>query len=303
MNALGTARVYGWRVIAVVVLTYRARPGVLRACVDSVVRSGDADLVVVVDNGGSVAAGDLPSRVELVTPDDNLGYAGGMNAGTRHVLERGADAVALLNDDTIVAPGWLTTLAGQLDDDRRVGAVQPKLLLAGDPPRLQSVGVRLRGDGAGIDIGYGEPDAGQYDVAREIEIFSGGAVLLSRAFLDDVGGFDERFFLYYEDVDLALRGAARGWRYRVAPAAVVRHDMSATTSGDPDGRRYWQERNRLWCVFRHGSPVAIARAIALSLGRLAKHPGRAQATAIRDGVTGAPARLDERRHPVRFLLS
>lgn len=288
--------------IAVVVLTFRARPGVLRACIDSVVASGDADLVVVVDNGASLAADDLPAGVELLTPDDNLGYAGGMNAGARHALGRDADAVALLNDDTVVAPGWLTRLAAHLDDARHVGAVQPKLLLAGEPPRLQSVGVRLRGDGAGIDIGYGEADTGQHDRAGEIGIFSGGAVLLSRPFLDDVGGLDERYFLYYEDVDLALRGAERGWTYRIEPAAVVRHDMSATTSADPGGRRYWQERNRLWCAFRHGSPLTIVRALALSLARLAKHPGRSQAAAIRDGLRGAPDRLDERRRRVTFPL-
>jgi GT2 family glycosyltransferase len=303
MKALGTARVYGERVIAVVVLTFRAEPGVLRRCLDSVVRSGDADRVVVVDNGPSVGIDDLPAGVDLVTPGDNLGYAGGMNVGLRHALAGGADAVALLNDDTVVSPGWLAALALHLDDTRRTGAVQPKLLLAGDPPRVQSVGVRLRGDWAGIDIGYGEADTGQYDRVGEIAIFSGGAVLLSRAFLDDVGGFDERYFLYYEDIDLALRGAERGWRYCVEPAAVVHHDMSATTSADPHGRRYWQERNRLWCAARHGSPVGIARALALAVARLAKHPGRPQATAIRDGLKGLPARLAERRHPLAFPLS
>lgn len=303
MNALGTARVYGKRVIAAVVLTYRARPGVLRDCVESVVRSADADHVIVVDNGSSLGSDDLPAGVELLTPTDNAGYAGGMNAGLRHALHQGADAVVLLNDDTVVTPGWLTALAPHLDDSRRVGAVQPKLLLAGDPPRVQSVGVRLRSDGAGIDVGYGDPDTGQYERAGEIAIFSGGAVLLSRTFLDDVGGFDERFFLYYEDVDLALRGAERGWSYRVEPAAVVHHDMSATTSADPDGRRYWQERNRLWCAARHGSALGVARAIVLAIARLAKHPARPQARAVRDGLAGMPRRLRERRQPVAFPLS
>lgn len=296
-------RVYGCGVFAVVVLTYRAEPGVLRACVGSVLRSEDAHLVIVVDNGGRLAADDLPAGVELLTPGENLGYAGGMNAGLRRALAEGATAIAVLNDDTVVEPGWLTHLAVHLDDERRVGAVQPKLLLAGEPPRIQSVGVRVRGDGAGIDVGYGEPDTGQYGTAGEIAVFSGGAVLFSRPFLDDVGGFDERYFLYYEDIDLARRGAERGWRYFVEPAAVVRHDMSATTSGDPGRRRYWQERNRLWCAARHGTPLMIGRAVALALARLLKHPGRAQATAVRDGIAGMPSRVKERRQPVAFPLA
>ena len=187
--------------LAVVVLTYRPAAGMLEGCLESVLTSGDADVVVLVDNGGAVASGtarvpDDP-RVEVLELDDNRGYAGGMNAGMRRALDAGADVVALLNDDTVVRPGWLATLAAGLDDASRVGAVQPKLLLARtDPPRLNSAGVRVRADGAGIDIGHGEIDAGQYDRPGWISAFTGGAVALSRSMLLDVGGFDERYFMY-----------------------------------------------------------------------------------------------------------
>ena len=174
--------------VAVVVLTYQPRPSVLERCVGSVLRSGDADAVIVVDNGatltavpGTGAAGTTP--VALVRPARNLGYAGGMNAGLRHARALGASAVALLNDDTTVEPGWLGPLRAGLGADHgdKVGAVQPKLLLADTtPPRINSAGVRWRGDGAGIDIGYGDRDDGQYDEAGPIELFTGGAVLAER---------------------------------------------------------------------------------------------------------------------------
>ena len=209
----------------------------------------------------------------------------------------GASAVALLNDDTTVEPGWLAPLWHTLaaGAGERVGAVQPKLLLAGtDPAQLNSVGVRWRGDGAGIDIGYGEVDRGQYPPGPT-RLFTGGAVLLSTAFVDDTGGFDERYFMYYEDIDLALRGHERGWCYRFEPASVVRHAVGATSKTMPEQRRYWQERNRLWCLFRHAGAAGVTQGLGRSALRLAKHPSAAQASAIARGLQGAPRMRRERR--------
>ena len=283
--------------VAVVVLTFRPPAGALEACVDSVLRSADAAAVYVVDNGRSLPAPPGGPTVGLLTPPQNLGYAGGMNLGLRHATSHGAAAVALLNDDTTVEPGWLAPLWRTLaaGAGERVGAVQPKLLLAGtDPAQLNSVGVRWRGDGAGIDIGYGEVDRGQYPPGPA-QLFTGGAVLLSTAFLDDTGGFDERYFMYYEDIDLALRGHERGWCYRFEPASVVRHAVGATSKTMPEQRRYWQERNRLWCLFRHAGGAGVTQGLGRSALRLAKHPSAAQASAIVRGLQGAPRMRRERR--------
>jgi len=299
------------RGVTVVVLTFRADPGMLARCLESVLASGDADRVVLVDNGHSVAADRLPAGVELVVADRNWGYAGGMNLGLRTALAGGAGAIALLNDDTVVRPGWAATCAAHLDDRRRVGAVQPKLLLLGsDPPRLNSVGVRVRADGSGIDVGHGELDTGQRDALAPMGAFTGGAVVLSASFVADVGGFDERYFMYYEDIDLARRGAERGWTYLVAPAAVVEHAWSATSSADPSARRFWQERNRLWTLARHGTFAGLALGLGLCAARLVKtavlaprHGWQAPAAELRatvQGVAGVPRAWRERRRPVRF---
>ncbi len=153
----------------------------------------------------------------------------------------------------------------------------------------------VRADGAGVDLGYGELDVGQYPDFGPIDLFTGGAVLLDAAMLAAIGGLDERYFLYYEDIDLARRGTEAGWRYVVEPAAVVHHAISSTAGATPDLYRYWQERNRLWCLFRHAPAHQILRGLVLSLARLAKHPTRPQATAIRDGLAGLPRCLRERR--------
>jgi len=281
------------------VLTYRQPAEVLADCVCSVGRSGDADLIVVVDNGATVEVDPLVAAagcpVALLRPGSNLGFAGGMNRGLEHALADGATAVAVLNDDTVVTDGWLKALAARLDDDPNLGAVQPKLLLMGPPPeRLNSVGVRWRGDGAGIDIGFGEVDRGQYDEVRSIELFTAGAVLLRRELLEETGGFDERYFLYYEDVDLALRGSELGWHYGFEPASVVHHRVGATVSRDPEERRYWQERNRLWCLARHAPISGVSRGLVRSAARLARHPTRAQLRAVVDGLAAMPRQRRER---------
>lgn len=286
-------------VLAVVVLTFSQPPDVLAACVGSLARSGDADSIVVVDNGGRVsepavdAAAGRP--VAVLRPPRNLGFAGGMNLGMRRALDDGASAVAILNDDTTVTNGWLTALAERLGTGG-VGAVQPKILFQGShPPRINSVGVRWRPDGAGIDIGHGEVDLGQYDRGGRIDAFTGAAVLLARPFIIATGGFDEEYFLYYEDIDLSLRGRELGWHYLCEPAAVVHHRAGASTSADPEQRRYWEERNRLWCLGRHAPAGNVARGLLRSGARLARHPTRSQWRAVVDGAGGVPRRRRDRR--------
>ena len=265
----------------------------LDACIASVRAAGNADHVIVVDNGGRAV---VDAGVELVRPGRNLGFGGGANVGFRRAAELGASMVALLNDDIEVCAGWLTPLLAALDADQRLGAVQPKLLLAGaDPARVNSVGVAIGGDGAGTDIGFGEPDGPAFAASSPIEAFTGGAVLLRSRFLEDTAGFDESYFLYYEDVDLARRGAALGWAYQCVPASVVRHRVSASTSQLGDRARYLQERNRLRFVFRYGDRGMIRRALWLSIRRLRWTPRRVHCRALLAGLAGAPSAWRARR--------
>jgi GT2 family glycosyltransferase len=126
---------------------------------------------------------------------------------------------------------------------------------------VNNVGTELAGDGYGRDRGWLEVDAGQYDEPADVDAWCGGAVLLRREYLDDVGDFDERLFLYYEDVELSLRGAARGWRYRTAPASVVRHVHSATATERSPLAAHYNERNRLLVTTRHAGTTTAVRTV------------------------------------------
>jgi hypothetical protein len=140
------------------------------------------------------------------------------------------------------------------------------LALEGEPhDYVNNTGTLLSPDGYGVDRGRFAPDDGSYDVATDVFAWCGGAVLLRRAYLDDVGRFDERLFLYYEDLELSWRGAKRGWRYRYVPESVVRHVHMASSGEGSSFKRYYDERNHLLVMARHRGGRAAAGAAARSL--------------------------------------
>ena len=287
--------------VVAVIITHRGQGAMLRRCLESVDAAGGVAGVIVVDNSDrptDASSGYGPGVTDVVRMP-NRGFGAAANRG----IERARAAVdpdatlwvAVLNDDVVVTAGWLAPLRAAMATSERVGAVQPKLLFAGTRPALvNSVGVRLDDSGAGVDIGVGEPDGPEWGEVSEIEMFTGGAVLLRDAFLEDLRGFDERYFLYYEDVDLALRGAARGWRFICEPSSVVLHEGSVTTSQLGDEVRRLQDRNRLWIAFRFGSFGSVRSAVWLSVRRLRHPPRAAHARGLLGGLIAAPRLLAER---------
>jgi hypothetical protein len=130
--------------------------------------------------------------------------------------------------------------------------------LGGEPfDVLNNVGSVLLPDGHGADRGYLERDTGQFDRPEEVFAWCGAAVLLSRRYLESVGLFEDRFFLYYEDFDLSWRGRAQGWRYLYEPGSVVRHVHSASSVEGSRLFQYYDERNRLLTLTRN-APVSLA---------------------------------------------
>jgi N-acetylglucosaminyl-diphospho-decaprenol L-rhamnosyltransferase len=267
-----------------VVLTFDPPDGVLEACLASVDSAGGAAVHIVVDNG--VRATNVPAGWSVLRPGTNLGYAGGMNLGVRAAAAEGAAFVVVLNDDIEVDPGWLAPLVGETSDPD-VAAVQPVLLFR-SPASINSLGVRIGSDGAGTDIGRGRDLAEIPGEPHDIELFTGGAVLLRVDAWRAVGGFDERYFLYYEDVDLGRRLTAVGWRFRLAPTSVVHHLGSATADHAGTLVVRLRERNRLWNALRNEAPRTIAGALWLSVRRLRHPPRRVHLHGFVTGIAAAP---------------
>jgi len=122
---------------------------------------------------------------------------------------------------------------------------------------VNNVGSLLIEGGYGADRGYLQRDDGQFDEAAEVFAWCGGGVLLAKRYLEEVGLFDERFFLYYEDTDIAWRGRSRGWRYRYVPASRFRH-IHAASSGEGSALfQHYVERNRLLMLVKN-APLGLA---------------------------------------------
>ena len=253
---------------AVVVLNFNGRP-YLEPCFAAMteqVAPGGRDLVLL-DNGSSDGG---PESVEALFPEvrvirlgRNLGYAAAYNRAFA-ILPH--PFLVVVNNDTRARPGWLAALVGAVDADPDVAAVTSKLVYAGRPGVVQSAGTLLLSDGGGGDRGSGEADSGQFEKREEVFAFNGGSALLRRAAIEEVGGFDERFFAYYEDTDLSWRLRLRGWKIIFEPASVIEHVHSATNREGSDFFTFHVDRNRLLMLAKNGSPSFIAGAVR-KLGR------------------------------------
>ncbi|HEY2480221.1 MAG TPA: glycosyltransferase family 2 protein [Solirubrobacterales bacterium] len=229
--------------------------------------------LVVVDNGStdeSIAAvrGDFP-EVTVMELGENLGFGPALN---RAVAAHPADAIVLLNSDVECEPGFCEALLAGLADD--VDMVAGVLLQEREPGLIDSAGVVADHTLMGFDYLHGEPIAAAERAPDPLGP-TGGAALYRREAWEAVGGFDERIFLYYEDLDLALRIAAGGGRCRLAPGARAIHAYSASlgaASGAKYARTGW---SRGYMLRRYGvmrDPALALRALAceaaISAGQL-----------------------------------
>lgn len=239
--------------VSVVVLNFNGG-GVLRECLQSVSRTEYSNFeVIVVDNcstDGSclVVEREFP-QFRLVRNSGNFGYSKGNNVGI--ACSRG-DFVVLLNNDTVVTPGWLSELVREARRDPDC-FYQPKILFVGSD-RINSAGNCVQLFGFAFPRGLGEVDVGQYDGKCEVSYASGACVLASRRLVEDVGLLDEGFFTFYEDVNWGWRGLMRGFRTVYVPSAVVYHKWGGSWGRLMSSRKFFLiERSRVASVFRNYS--------------------------------------------------
>lgn len=161
-------------------------------------------------------------------------------------------------------PKQVTLRSGDHEVEFAVGTepAWAEIALAGEPyDVINNAGSVLVEGGYGGDRGFLEPDRGQFDDAAEVFAWCGGQALLRRRYLDEVGVFDERFFLYYEDTDLSWRGRSQGWHYLYRPEAVIRHLHGASAGEGSAIFAHYVERNRL-LVLTKNAPARLAASAA-----------------------------------------
>jgi N-acetylglucosaminyl-diphospho-decaprenol L-rhamnosyltransferase len=231
--------------------------------------------VVLADNGSSddsvaLARRELP-EVKVLELGENLGFGPALN---RAVAAHPADALILLNNDAEPEPRFVEALLDGLGAG--VDAVAGVLLQERAPELIDSAGVVTDATLMGFDYLHGEPAAAAATAADPLGA-SGGAALYRRQAFEAVGGFDERIFLYYEDLDLALRLAAAGGRCRLAPEARALHAYSASLGAASAAKYARTGWSRGYMLRRYGvmaSPRLALRALAsegaLCAGQLLK---------------------------------
>lgn len=260
--------------VAAVVVNYNAKDLLLK-CLESVLLEG-VDDIVVADNesvDGSEAA------VRAAFPDviyhrtgGNLGYGTGANRGAA-LTDRAIRYLLVLNPDTVIAPGTVDALVGVLESDERIGAVGPRIVESDGrlypsvrtfPTLVDSIGHAFLGI-----VWPGNPFTRRYRMLdwdhsqpADVDWVSGSCFLVRRTAWDQIGGFDERYFMYAEDVDLCWRLHRAGWRVAYEPRGEVTHVQGASTDRHP----YWMIAEHHRALYRFASSTtAGARRLLLPL--------------------------------------
>lgn len=224
--------------------------------------------VVVVDNGSSDGSAEFLRRehpgARLVALDQNTGFAGGNNAGL--AVSRGRFIVTL-NNDMEPCPDWLEKLAAGFERDPRIGSCVGKMFFYDRHDIINSAGDVLLFDGQGVNRGLNEKDRGHYEREEYVPAATAGAAAYRREMLEETGFFDERYFAYFEDVDLSLRAIRRGWRCLYVPSAVAYHrHMSTTKKMGEDFLIFHATRNKFWNILKDFPNMLIVPALLYSLG-------------------------------------
>lgn len=234
--------------ITVIIVTHNSRIK-LPDCLDSVERQNypkDLLKIMVIDNNSTDSTvgyvREKYPKVKLIANQTNLGFAAANNQGYYLAQKNKSDYLFLANDDIILEPNCLSHLAKIIASQNKIAAVQPKILLYPQKDQINSFGNSLHYLGFAFcnyykrqdNLGITKPLATPYP--------SGAAVLIKMSALEEVGLFDERLFMYHEDVDLGWRLNLAGYKVLLDPLAVVYHKYNYSKA---KYKFYYMDRNRL----------------------------------------------------------
>ncbi len=239
----------------VVVLNYKVKDEVLE-CIKSLTLSlgFDRDFkVLVIDNNSTDGSVEAITKhfpmIPLIKNTNNLGFTGGNNIGIKYALERGADYVLILNPDTIVEKNTVKNLLEQAQK-KSVDILGPKIYFHGSKKIWFAGGIMDLDNILGEHRGVDEEDKGQYNKYSETDLVTGAAMLVKKEVFNSIGLFDERYFLYLEDLDFCLRAKKAGFKIGYTPEAIVYHKNARSTGLGSALQDYYITRNRLLFAFK-----------------------------------------------------
>lgn len=294
--------------VSVVIVNYNGKK-FLNECIGSLYTQSYPDFeIIVVDNAsvdGSIEflTSEFPD-VRIIRNPVNLGFAGGMNTG---ILSAGGPFILALNNDTRVDRDCIMRLVDVMVHDHAIGMCAAKLAFFDQ--RINSTGICISRSGAAWDRGMFEKDTGQFDTPGEVFGPCAAAALYRKEMFDDIGLFDEDFFLYLEDVDIAFRGQLAGWKCIFVPGAVVYHHHGGTAGFRSDLAVYYGNRNILWIPFKNyplslllsSLPWIVGRTIGVIPYYAVRGQGKTILRSKIDGMKGIFRMIRKRRTVKRII--
>lgn len=259
-------------------------------CIASLL-SGDyrENRILVVDNGSADDSAATIKHwypnVSMIETGENLGFTGGNNCGIRWALDQKADYVFLLNNDTTVETNALSALVRTAQERPDAGMVTPLIRYYDEPKLPWFAGSRLdlrRGEASHDNASPPQPN----DPPRSVPWASGCAMLIPAELVERLGGFDDRYFLNWEDVDLSIRLRASGREIVMAPGAKIYHKVSRSLSKHSRVPHYYYARNNLLLLKMHAGRYK-ARATLHVIASLLRNDLRA----IKNRMPGANSLL------------
>ena len=249
--------------LSILVVTVR-RWDLLRECLESVRAAGQAlnqptELVVVENDSTPESCARIAEHfpeARVIALRANAGFAGAFTPGFEATQ---GDWIVVLNDDVTVAPSALLELMSAAETASDIGAVSPQIRFADRPGTINCAGIELDRLAVAADRLVGMPI--EASESRPVEVFgvSSTAAAYRRSMLDQIGGFDESFFAYLDDVDVAWRARMCGWRSLYAPDAIAYHRHSATFSHRSSQKLYLTGRNRLRLLAKNATRGQLLR--------------------------------------------
>lgn len=295
--------------VTVVIVNFNSTATLPRCLTGLAAQTSLPERIVIVDNASSdgsletcrellAARPELAARTTIDAAGTNLGFAAASNRG---IAAAESEFVALLNPDAFPEPGWLAALMAAAASHPDCAAFGSRQMLAGRPGILDGIGDHWHVSGLSWREGHGRALRSKDLEARDIFSPCAAAALYRRQALLDVGGFDEDYFCFGEDVDLGYRLRLAGHRARSVPDAVVEHVGGGSTPGET--ATYFGHRNTLWTLVKNTPGPVLAPALLAHLSQTilgvcvfgARGRGRAFARAKWDAVKGLPGAWRKRR--------
>lgn len=223
--------------------------------------------IIIVDNGSkdeslSKIRRELKECI-LIETGENLGFAGGNNAGINYAIKNGADYVLLLNNDTLVKSDFLNKMLLRYQQNDNIGLVGCKIMYYPEKNRIWFGGGKIDWfKFIGTHFGIGEVDNGQYDQENEIDFMTGCCMLIKREVIEKVGLLSEQYFMYFEDVDFCVKVKEAGYKIWYNPKAVIYHKVGLSGGGEESPFSIkWSTRNRMIFMNKYKYKISTSKLI------------------------------------------